>query len=111
MDHKVKIKEEPVGLQEIASRPTSSPSADVKDELIIEEPTLDQLLPYFKEEEIMSAEKDVSTSTDVAGEYFNSGASVGVKYSGGNSLTEVLWKTFQFTIHAPQEAIHVFLAS
>ncbi|XP_068084046.1 uncharacterized protein [Anabrus simplex] len=54
MDHKVKIKEEPVGLQEIASRPTSSPSADVKDELIIEEPTLDQLLPYFKEEEISS---------------------------------------------------------
>ncbi|XP_067004813.1 uncharacterized protein [Anabrus simplex] len=49
MDQKVNIKEEQVWLEEIAS--TSFPSADVKDELIIEEPTLDQLLPCFKEEE------------------------------------------------------------
>ncbi|XP_068083996.1 zinc finger protein 236-like [Anabrus simplex] len=49
MDQKVEIKEEPVLFDEKAS--TSFASADVKDELTIEEPTVDQLVQCFKEEE------------------------------------------------------------
>ncbi|XP_067004913.2 uncharacterized protein [Anabrus simplex] len=49
MDQKVEIKEEPVWLEEKAS--TSFPSVDVKDELIIEEHTVDQHVSCFKEEQ------------------------------------------------------------
>ncbi|XP_066999837.1 uncharacterized protein [Anabrus simplex] len=48
MDQKVEIKEEPVLFEETAS--ASFPSADVKDELIIEERVVDQLVPCLKEE-------------------------------------------------------------
>ncbi|XP_068083055.1 uncharacterized protein [Anabrus simplex] len=47
MDQNVKIKEEPVWL---GGASTSVPSTDVKDELIKEEETVNQLVPCLKEE-------------------------------------------------------------
>ncbi|XP_068084090.1 zinc finger protein ZFP2 isoform X1 [Anabrus simplex] len=54
MDQEIKIKEEPIWLEVKAS--TSFPSADIKDEVLIEEPTVDQLVPCFKEEDKLSPE-------------------------------------------------------
>ncbi|XP_068083046.1 uncharacterized protein [Anabrus simplex] len=48
MDQQIEIKEEPVWLQGSAN--TSFASADIKDETIIEEQTVEQLVPCFKEE-------------------------------------------------------------
>ncbi|XP_068083054.1 uncharacterized protein [Anabrus simplex] len=51
MDQNVKIKEEPVWL---GGASTSVPSTDVKDELIKEEETVNQLVPCLKEENKMT---------------------------------------------------------
>ncbi|XP_068086983.1 zinc finger protein 14 homolog [Anabrus simplex] len=50
MDLEAKIKEEPVWLEGAAS--TSLPSADIKEEISIEQQKVDQLVPFIKEESV-----------------------------------------------------------
>ncbi|XP_068086301.1 zinc finger and SCAN domain-containing protein 31 isoform X2 [Anabrus simplex] len=59
MDQKIEIKVEPVWLEDTAS--TSFPSIDIKDEISMDEPTVDQLVACLKEEVDVPVDTDGSS--------------------------------------------------